>query len=116
MKIAVVGSRGFDGAEKLCEILDLYIDQITDLITGGAKGADRMAEEWAKAHNIPVTLYLPQPKYGKGQFSQRNKEIVDNCDYVIAFWDEKSKGTKHVMDLCQKRNKRLLMILLPYLY
>jgi hypothetical protein len=33
MKIAVVGSRGFDGAEKLCEILDLYVDQITDLIT-----------------------------------------------------------------------------------
>jgi hypothetical protein len=55
---------------------------------------------------------LPDYKrYGKGAPLKRNLEIIEYADRVIAFWDGKSRGTKFVIDQCEKINKPVEVIL-----
>ena len=106
MKIAVIGSRDFDNRILLSEILIEYLPQITCLISGGCRGTDKMAEEWAIAHSIPTLIFEPNwAAYGKSAGVMRSKEIIDNCDLCIAFWDGLSKGTSNGIRYCRKINK-----------
>jgi hypothetical protein len=111
LKLAIIGSRGFDDAELLENTLEPYRSRVSLVISGGAKGADSLGEEWAKAYNIPTKIYLPDwEKHGKGAGFIRNVEIIGACDVVIAFWDKKSKGTAHAMGLAKEVNKPVRII------
>jgi hypothetical protein len=106
MKIAVIGSRGFSDVKLLEEKLDAFKNQIIELISGGAQGADTIAEAWAIANNVPVKLFKPDWKtYGKAAGIKRNKQIIESCDYCIEFWDSKSNGTASSLKFCEKLNK-----------
>ena len=113
MKLAVVGSRGFDNYEMLKAKLDLISEKflISLIISGGAIGADSLAEKWAKENKVPTQIFLPDwRKHGKKAGYLRNIEIVKNADAVIAFWDGTSKGTKLSIDLAKEYKKQLIVI------
>lgn len=107
MKIAIIGSRGLHVSD-----LENYLPKnLTEIVSGGAKGIDKDAETYAKANNIKMTVFLPQyERYGRGAPIVRNKQIVDYADEVIAFWDGKSKGTLSVIEYCTKQGKRISVI------
>ncbi len=104
MKVAVIGSRGL-------KVLDLekYLPKdVTEIISGGAKGVDTSAREYAILHGIKLTEFLPEyDKYGKIAPLKRNITIIKNADLVLAFWDGKSRGTKFVIDNCKKLGVRV---------
>lgn len=113
MKLAIIGSRTFTDFELMeKEILRLYqLDQITEIVSGGATGADTLAEMFAQKYNIPTSINRPDwAKYGKRAGYIRNKEIVDQADQVIAFWDGVSRGTKITIDLANRANKRVEIV------
>lgn len=95
MKVAVIGSRNIK-----VDDLGLYLPEgVTEIISGGAKGVDSCAREYAIAHNIKLTEFLPDyRRYGRGAPLKRNYSIIENADLVLAFWDGSSRGTKHAMD------------------
>ena len=110
MKIAVIGSRSFADYELLKKTLN-EITGITKVISGGAKGADSLAEQWAKEYQIETVIYKPDwAKYGRGAGVVRNRLIIEDCDLCIAFWDGESKGTKSSIDHCKKLNKKLTIV------
>lgn len=100
MKVAVIGSRGLYIRE-----LDKYLPpDTTEIVSGGAKGVDTSAKEYAETHNIKITEFIPDyQKFKQGAPFKRNIEIVKYSDFVLAFWDGKSKGTKYVIEQCQIR-------------
>ena len=58
----------------------------TLIISGGAKGADTLAKRYAAENNIPMKEFLPNwDTFGKSAGYLRNKEIVENCDGLVAF-------------------------------
>lgn len=99
MNVAVIGSRGLRVND-----LGRYLPEgTTRIISGGARGVDASAREYALAHNIPLTEYLPEyGKYGRSAPLKRNITIIENADMVLAFWDGESRGTKFVIDNCRK--------------
>ena len=101
MKVAVIGSRGLQVND-----LGKYLpDEVTEIISGGARGVDTSAREYAMEHGLKLTEYLPEyDKYGRGAPLKRNITIIENADLVLAFWDGSSRGTKYVIDNCKKRN------------
>ena len=100
MKVAVVGSRNF----QLNNLEDYLPDSVTEIISGGAKGVDMGAREYALAHGIKLTEYLPEyDRYGRGAPLRRNITIIEQADLVLAFWDGRSHGTKFVIDQCKSR-------------
>ena len=101
MKVAVIGSRGLQVND-----LGKYLpDEVTEIISGGARGVDTSAREYAMEHGLKLTEYLPEyDKYGRGAPLKRNITIIESADLVLAFWDGSSRGTKFVIDNCKKRN------------
>ncbi len=99
MRVAVIGSRGLSVSN-----LGKYLPRdTTEIISGGAKGVDASARNYALAHGIQLTEFLPNyQRYGRGAPLRRNMEILANADLVLAFWDGKSRGTKFVIDQCRK--------------
>ncbi len=101
MKIAIIGSRTLQ-----IDNLEPYLpSNITAIISGGAKGIDSCARAYAEQHRLSLIEYKPDyRRYGKGAPLKRNLEIIRNADYVIAFWDGASHGTKFVIDTCEKEH------------
>ena len=106
MKAAIIGSRNLT-----VNLSDGYLpDGITEIVSGGAKGIDTCAREYALKNNIPLKEFLPEyNKYKRNAPLKRNLQIIDYADIVIAFWDGKSSGTKFVIDNCKKMNKKIMV-------
>ncbi|MDR2533119.1 MAG: DUF2493 domain-containing protein [Oscillospiraceae bacterium] len=101
MKVAVIGSRGL----VVPNLGDFLPPDTTEIVSGGAKGVDTSAREYAQAHGIKLTEFLPDYKtYGKTAPLKRNLAIIANAQTVLAFWDGESRGTKYVIDNCRKNN------------
>lgn len=110
MKVAIVGSRGLQVTD-----LGRYLpSDTTQIISGGAPGVDACAREYAQAQGIPCVEILPDyRRYGKGAPLRRNREIVDAAELVVAFWDGRSAGTRHVIGLCRELGVPVEIHLLP---
>lgn len=112
MKLAIVGSRGFDNYELMSESLEIYVGMATLVISGGAQGADSLGAKWGRENNLPIQIFLPDwEKHGKSAGYKRNIDIVKNADVVVAFWDGESKGTKHSMDIAEEMGIKLVTVL-----
>lgn len=106
MKLAIIGSRDFSDYLCLKQALEPYKTKLTLVVSGGARGADKLGEQWAVENNIKTLIFLPDwDKFGKRAGFIRNEDIIKNCDCCIAFWDGQSKGTSHSISLCEKYNK-----------
>ena len=113
MNVAIVGSRSYTDYNHFVENLFVLTSEwpITSIVSGGAKGADKMAERFADYNNYPVNIILPDwNKYGKGAGFKRNSLIVEACDILIAFWDGKSTGTKDSIDKARKCKKITIIV------
>lgn len=99
MRVAVIGSRGL-----IVPDLGKYLPPDTkEIVSGGCRGVDTSAREYALAKGIKLTEFLPEyEKYGRGAPLKRNITIISNADLVLAFWDGVSRGTKYVIDNCKK--------------
>lgn len=112
MKVAVVGSRGLTVSD-----LEKYLpDGVTEIVSGGAKGIDACAKQYAISSGIKLTEYLPKyEKYGRTAPLKRNIQIIDYADLVVAFWDGASHGTKFVIDNCKRRGIPVKVFVPTYL-
>ena len=121
MKLAIIGSRGFNDYDKLERVLTSYfsfivkkppyINFIHKIISGGADGADKLGAKFANDNGVVLIEFKPDwDKYGKSAGFIRNKDIIDNCDFVLAFWDGKSKGTAHTLKLAKEQKKSTFIV------
>ncbi len=101
MRVAVIGSRGL----RIGNLGDYLPKETTEIISGGAKGIDACAREYAQRQGLKLTEFLPEyGRYGRAAPLKRNITIIEKADLVLAFWDGSSRGTKYVIDNCKKRN------------
>lgn len=98
MKVAVIGSRSITQIK-----LEDYLPEGTDeIVSGGARGVDTCAKNYALANGIKLTEFLPDyERYGNAAPLRRNDLIVDYADEVLAFWDGSSTGTQYVVRRCR---------------
>ncbi|MFA7615082.1 MAG: DUF2493 domain-containing protein [Weeksellaceae bacterium] len=114
MNIAIVGSRNFKDYEFMKSVIETYIEEISleqiIIVSGGAKGADALAEKFASKKGYGTLIFLPEwEKYGRGACSVRNTQIIEKADVVFAFWDGTSRGTKDSTDKAKRMNKKLMV-------
>ncbi len=107
MRTIIAGSRENISFDDVLNAIRLAPWEPTILISGTARGVDRMGESWANANNIPIEKYPANwNKYGKRAGYLRNEEMAKNAEALIAVWDGKSKGTKHMINIAKKYNLR----------
>jgi predicted Rossmann fold nucleotide-binding protein DprA/Smf involved in DNA uptake len=111
MKLAVIGSRKFTNEALLRHHLDELRPQLEAIVSGGARGADQMAERWAKDHGIETVIFLPDyDKFGRSAPLQRNHLIVAESDAVLAFLEGESRGTRYTIKVAEKANKPVTIV------
>lgn len=112
MKLAIIGSRSFDDYNLLKQICDKIHTKyvITEIVSGGAKGADLLGERFANEYAIKTNIFIPDwNRHGKSAGFIRNNDIVNHSDLVLAFWDGVSKGTNHSINIAKKTNKPIII-------
>ena len=107
MTVLIAGSRSIEKFD-----LSPYIPSDTDcIISGGANGIDRLAEEYADQHRLSKIILRPKYHlYKRNAPLIRNKRMVDLADAVLIIWDGISKGTRYTMEYAQKQNKPITLI------
>ncbi len=111
--VGIVGSRGFDDYELLKKsVLEAIKPELINMIiSGGAVGADTLAEEFAREFSIPVKVFKPnRKKYGYEASHMRNTEIVENSTLILAFWDGHSTGTKDSLVKAERMGIPVILI------
>lgn len=114
--VAVIGSRTFADKAKLFEVLDKNKAKIKLIVSGGARGADSLAVEWATERGMPYLVFpalWKNPETGehdRGAGFRRNRYIVQYSDIVMAFWDGKSGGTANSLEIAKQLNKPVRII------
>lgn len=103
MKVIIAGSRTIIEPLKLQGAIQKSEFDITEVVSGAARGADALGELYAIEHKIPLKRFPANwAKHGKSAGYQRNALMADYADGLIALWDGKSRGTKHMIDLAKK--------------
>lgn len=103
MKVIIAGSRTCVSMDHLKAAIQKSGWTPKTIISGTAKGADQLGEQWASENSIPVKQFKPDwAQYGRAAGPKRNREMAENADALIALWDGKSKGTKNMIETAEK--------------
>jgi len=125
MKVAIVGDREVTDYSIVQKAVEQSGFDITEVVSGGAKGVDSLAERWARDHNVPCKVFeadwnnLRAPgavikvnkwrkKYNANAGFQRNQNIVDYAEAVIAIQPNgPTSGTQDTVRRTKKAKKPL---------
>ena len=115
MKLAVIGNKEYTDYKQFCNNLK-KINNISEIISGGAAGTDTMARKYAAQEGIKFLEFSPEfEKFGREAKHVRDRKIVDHCDRLLAFWNGKCEGTSYTIDYALKQRKPVKVIRINYL-
>ncbi len=111
MKIIIAGGRDFIDEVQFKEGIEgakSLISQATEIVSGGAPGADHLGEQWAGQNGISVRKFPAEwGKYGRGAGPKRNQQMAEYADGLIAFWNGTSRGTKDMIERAVDRGLKV---------
>ena len=111
MTLIIAGSRTFTDYQLLCQTLAPERQHITQVLTGGARGADQLGYRWAWKHAIRHQLFRADwERFGKSAGVRRNFQMAQAGDMLLAFWDGRSAGTRHLISCMQQLGKPVVVI------
>ncbi len=111
MRVAIIGSRDLE-LNNESDLLNYLPSDIDEIVSGGAEGADQIAELIARLLSVPIKVFRPEYKYfQKLAPLVRNQEIIAHADCAVALWDGSSRGTAHAIKCCIQSYKPIKVLL-----
>ena len=108
MKVIIAGSRGITDIKLVEEAIRDSGFEITEVVSGCARGVDSLGESWAATHGISVKKFPAKwEENGKKAGYLRNIEMAKYADALIAIWADSSPGTKHMIKAAQDRSLKV---------
>lgn len=109
MKTIIAGGRDYIFSEADINRLDNIIEQITEVVSGCARGADTCGEKWAESHGIPVKKFPADwDRFGKSAGHRRNQQMAEYAQAVVLF-----PGGFGTADMA-KRAKRMKLLVFDF--
>jgi len=117
MKVIIAGSRDITDYGLVIDAVEKSGFNITEVVSGTARGVDKLGERYAMDECIPIKRFPAKwKKYGKKAGYIRNEEMVNYIEKhnggAILIWDGTSKGTKNTIDLIKARNLKFHLTVL----
>ena len=110
MKTIIAGSREIEDFMHIANAVLASNFEITEVVSGTARGVDKLGEGWASLNDVPIKRFPADwARYGRGAGFARNKEMAIYADALIAVWDGKSRGTKHMINEATIRGLRIFI-------
>ena len=112
MKVIIAGSRGIHDYASLCAAVRDSGFPIGRVLSGMARGVDTLAVRYAADNGLPLDAFPAQwSKWGRAAGYRRNVQMASHADALIAIWDGKSPGTRHMIDVATARRLRIFVTL-----
>ena len=106
MKIIIAGSRTVANYEEIVHAMHLSLFSPTEIVSGTATGADTFGEQYAAKMGFLCTRFKPDwSGLGKRAGFVRNVSMGNYADALVAVWDRRSRGTKHMIEYMKSLNK-----------
>ena len=111
MRTIIAGSRNIIDSYRAVEQATAESGfDISSVISGTARGIDEAGEAWAADNMIACHKYPADWKaHGKSAGYKRNQQMAENADALIAIWDGESKGTKHMIDIAERKGLKVFV-------
>ena len=121
MKTIIAGSREIRDYDEVMRAIEAsgFKNEITEVISGMAKGPDILGFSWARTFGIPRKAFplewLPDGKSGKVDRAAGIKRNIRMAEYaapdgaLIAVWDGQSPGTRHMIETARKKGLRVFV-------
>ena len=108
MKVIVAGSRSITDLETVAAAIEESGFEITEVVSGTARGVDVLGEQWAEQNDIPVKRFPANWNYyGKSAGPVRNGAMADYADGLVAAWDTESNGTRNMIKQANDRDLKV---------
>lgn len=104
MTVIIAGSRTIADYSTVAQAVMDSGFTIDTVISGRARGVDRLGEVWANRHRITV-MPADWTTHGRRAGFVRNAEMAKRADALIAVWDGKSAGTRNMIRTMQAMEK-----------
>jgi hypothetical protein len=105
MRVIIAGSRTISDAFLVHRAILESGFEITEVVSGGARGVDTTGEKCASRLGVPVARFPAQwDKFGPEAGPIRNKEMADYADALILVWDGKSRGSRNMLSIARRLN------------
>lgn len=109
-KLIVAGGRDFADRDvcwrEILAMQERLAGYQLSIVSGMARGADRLGFEVAKKEGIPVHMFPADwDRYGKSAGYRRNEEMARFADGLLAFWNKSSRGTAHMIETMNRAGK-----------
>jgi len=115
LKVIIAGGRDFTDTQYAADTLVKLVEEnmLPDtftVISGNARGADKVGEYLAKLWDLPLEIYPADwNQHGKSAGYIRNNQMADIANALVAFWDGKSKGTMHMINTMKQQHKHVFV-------
>ena len=107
MKVIIAGSRSVKNRSVVEEAIQRSGFDVEEVVSGHARGVDRLGEQWANKQNIPYHVYPAQwDEHGNAAGVIRNDRMAGVADALIAVWDGASEGTKHMVTCMHREHEK----------
>lgn len=109
-RVIIAGGRSFKDYHRLCSVCDYMLQNQNEveIVSGTAMGADRLGEKYAQEREHKIARFPARwDEFGRAAGFIRNEEMAKYAHALIAFWDGRSKGTQHMIDLAKKYNLKI---------
>jgi threonine/homoserine efflux transporter RhtA len=103
MKVIIAGSRGITEYGIVALAVALSGFEVTEVVSGTARGVDLLGERWAALNGVPVAKFPADwTRLGKRAGHERNWEMARYAEALIAVWDGHSAGTKSMIKIAER--------------
>lgn len=118
MRVIIAGSRDITNYRDIKKLMETVTDQhyirwgdINEVVSGAARGVDKLGEAWAAEYEIPVKQFPADwNQHGKSAGPIRNSEMAEYADALVAIWDGKSRGTQNMIETAMKHGLKLFVV------
>jgi hypothetical protein len=114
VKVIIAGGRDFKDYDLLCRKADYYLSRQSEIeiVSGTARGTDKLGERYADERGYPIKRFPADwGTFGKRAGYLRNEDMAIYADALIAFWNQRSKGTKHMIDIAEQHGLKVRIVI-----
>jgi len=115
-KLIIAGGRDFSDLDRALANVRYLLQRCPEgsevsIVSGMARGADRVGVLAAKELGLQLHKFPADwDKHGRGAGYRRNADMAKFADALLAFWDGKSRGTKHMIETMREAGKPTLVL------
>lgn len=99
-RVIIAGSRSFNDYEYLKKYMDFLLQNKKEVVVlcGEARGTDALGKRYALERGFSVQSFPADwRRFGRSAGVRRNREMSENADACVVFWDGLSRGSANMI-------------------